>query len=904
MLKRTLLIIVAFTTLQQLRSQGADSATQTIRSFGYIMGIISNQTGSIDQTNAKDFNQGNVNDPGLLIRNKVAGLGVYKKGSNPNQIPHLRIRGISSITRDSEPLIVIDGVLGATLENVDPHDISSFTTLKSAAATSIYGMRGGNGVILVTTKKGKLNQELSINYRSYLASAALIKPLPSLKPEAFLAAGGNDLGDETNWLEEVSRSGFSHVHHLSASGGTKQTTYRVSFNARNVQGILKQSGFDQINTRAHLSHLALEGKLKVDFNLALTNRNSDLAFTEAFRYATVFNPTAPVRFDNGNFWEAILFDNFNPVAILKQNVNESKTRLLNYGLDARYALTASLAINANFSQQQSNVLRGIFYPSNSFFRGFKYVGLASRGTSDEEFSQFESWLSYQPQLNGIDFKLSTGYSLQQHFEEDLSISMTNLASNDQSYFGIDLSADQVLGFSGGASISSEASPQEDIRGFFGQAQVIFDEAIDVALSIRRDGSTRLGTNKKWGTFYSVGVSVDALNYLKSLPPSRLNVRFDFGTSGNLPFTYGLASNRFVYQLTSGGTVRQEHLANPDLQWETSKQTNFGIELGFMEDRLMLSADLFSRQNENLITRTFVDPMDFSQDRKYSNNSAVSTSGFDVVISLAAVQNTSFSWNTRWVISGYNAILDQSPVELSLRGNVGAPGQGSAQFIRLAVGEELGQFWANVFDGVDENGNPIFKDVNGDGISNATFGSALSDDTDFTTAGSAIPTLSFGWSNLLTFKRFDANLFLRGALGHTLVNTYRLFYEPIDPGAINSYNRVISEQAEEGLTSSYLSSLYYERADFLRLDNLTIGYNLDVTKFSAIKKIRLSGTVQNVFTLTGYTGTDPEAVLFDSGPLDNGGFNNSKITDQLTMGIDRRNFYYTARTFMIGVEARF
>ena len=225
-------------------------------------------------------------------------------------------------------------------------------------------------------------------------------------------------------------------------------------------------------------------------------------------------------------------------------------------------------------------------------------------------------------------------------------------------------------------------------------------------------------------------------------------------------------------------------------------------------------------------------------------------------------------------------------------------------VRVAVGEEIGQIWGPVFDGVDENGSPTFKDLNGDGTINADPGSALAEDGDFEQLGSGLPKLELGWSNQLTYKRFDFNVFFRAAFGHSLVNTFRAFYEPIDPGAINSYNRIVTDKAVDGLTGAQYSSLYVEKADFFRLDNATIGYNLNTGNSQAFKSARLYFSVQNAFTITGYSGLDPDPVLLDVGPTDNGGYVDPANRSVLAPGIDRRNNYFTARTFTLGINVGF
>ena len=309
-------------------------------------------TSSVVSLSEEEFNKGNINDPTQLLQGKVPGLSVYNRGGNPNTPSVIRLRGISTVGANTQPLVVIDGVIGASLDNVDPNDIESINVLKDGSAAAIYGSRGSSGVILVTTKRGSGKPgALSTTYNGYIAASNIARQQPILTPSEYIAAGGNDLGAETDWVDEVTRTGVTHVHNVAIAGGNQSTTFRMSTNFRNVEGILNESGFDQINARANLNHSTANNKLRLDLNLALTNRKSNFSFNEALRYAVLYNPTAPIRFDNGDYYQAILFDNFNPVAILDQNINEGKRKNLNYNAKIDYAVTSNFTLTANYGQQ-------------------------------------------------------------------------------------------------------------------------------------------------------------------------------------------------------------------------------------------------------------------------------------------------------------------------------------------------------------------------------------------------------------------------------------------------------------------------------------------------------------------------------------------------------------------------
>lgn len=861
-------------------------------------------TSSVVSLDEKEFNKGNINDPTQLLQGKVPGLSVYNKGGDPNSTSTIRLRGISTVGANTEPLVVIDGVIGASLQNVDPNDIASINVLKDGSAAAIYGSRGSSGVILVTTKQGKRGGGVTANYNGYVAAATILNEQPVMTASEYIAAGGNDLGSVTDWQDEVTRTGVSNVHNVAISGGSANTTFRLSTNFREINGILRESGFSQINARANINHYALNDKLKISFNMSTTNRESNFSYNESLRYAALYNPTAPVFFDNGDYFQAILFDNFNPVAILEQNQNVGKRKDLNFNVQAEYNITDDLSINANYGQQYDNRLNGEFYPSTSFFRGLNRGGLARRYVEDGKFSLFESYATFNKSISKIDFSVSAGYSFQENVREGLTLELGNFPSDALGFYGIDLSGDRVRGIAANTFVDSWVTPEERIIAFFGRANFTFDGGIFLNASIRREGSTKLGVDNQWGVFPAVSAGVDLNKYLSLSNVDLLKFRVGYGVTGALPAVSGQAQDQYTYSFDDNGTVRPTRDANPDLKWEEKAEINIGVDFG-LGGNLTGSVDAYTRNITDFIQEVAIPVPPGISGTQYQNIGELKTNGIEVALNYDAIQNADFSWNTGIIASTYKSTLEDYYIDIpTMRGNLGSPGQNSTNMVRVAVGEEIGQIWGPVFESVDENGAPVMKDLNGDGQLITDQGSALADNGDFEVLGNGLPSLEVGWTNVITYKNWDFNAFFRGAFGHSLVNTYRAFYEPIDPGAINSYNRIKSDKAVDGLTVSQFSSLYVEKADFLKLDNVTVGYNFDMSNSSAFKNIRLYASVQNAFVITGYSGIDPEPVLQDGGPLDNGARYDPNNVDVLAPGIDRRYNYFTSRTFTFGINVGF
>ena len=851
-------------------------------------------TSSVVAVDAKDFNQGNVNDAGGLLQGKVAGLTVFNKGGNPNNPGTLRLRGISTVGANVQPLVVIDGVIGASLDNVDPNDIESINVLKDGSAAAIYGSRGSAGVILVTTKSGdRGGSSLQADYNGFVSAAQVARFQPVMDAATYVANGGNDLGSVTDWQDEITRTAISNVHNLSVSGSSENTTFRVSTNFRNIEGVLDKSGFDQINARANLNHYAINDKLNINFNMALSQRNQGFSFNEAFRYASLFNPTAPVTNPNGSFFQAILFDNFNPVAILAQNTNEGERQTLNFNTQVSYEFLPSLRVTMNYAQQFGSQLQGQYFSRESLFVGLGRNGLATRRTDENKFTLFETYAAWDKEFENANLTLTAGYSFQEEQFTGFGVTAGNFPTDELGYNILGASGN-VLGRQGEVNIFSYESPENRIIAGFLRFNLTIGNGIFVNGGVRREGSTKLGVDNQWGTFPFVGAGVDVLEFVDLSAFDLLKFRAGYGVTGSLPGPSGLAQDLFAYNRDdsgAGGNVSRVRGGNPDLKWEEKAEINLGLDFGFLGNKLTGTLDAYQRNINDFILERQVDPAVFGFSNQFQNAGALQTQGLELALTYNDLLSGDLKWTTGIVASSYQTTLEEYVIEETSFANLGSPGQNGTNMVRVAVGEQLGQIWGPEFVGVDDNGAPIFADLNGDGTVNADPASILNDDSDSQQLGDGIPAVELGWTNQLSYGNWDLNLFFRAALGHSLVNTFRAFYEPLDPGAINSFNRTVTDLSLPNLEVAQFSSYYVEKADFLRLDNATIGYNFDVSSNDFIRNLRVYGTVQNAFVLTNYQGVDPDPVGDDGGNV-------------LAPGIDRRNNYFSNRTFTFGLNIGF
>lgn len=874
-------------------------------------------TSAVVSVGREDFNKGPIADPLQLLQGKVAGLQVYNRGGDPNRNSVIRLRGISTVGANVEPLVVIDGIIGASLQNVDPNDIESIDVLKDGSASAIYGSRGSSGVIIITTKKGsKKTSGISMSYSGQYGISNRMRTIKTMNTEEFLAAGGANLGATTNWIDEITRTGSNFVHGISAEGGFGNSSVRASVNLRQQNGILQNSGFDQYNARLNFNTKALNDKLNIDFNTSFTEKDQNFGFNEAMRYAIMYNPSAPVFAGDGlykvnpeqfgGYFETLgLFDSFNPVSIINQNKNLGKRREFNYGANFGYNILDNLTANFRIARQTNTSSNRQYYPTTSFFRGNATSptrkGRADFFNDDYSFNLYELYGTHLSEIGSSNLTLTGGYSFQQANYSSQYLQIGDFPNNDIDFSNRIQSSQDLLNRNF-IQANSSASPDERIIAFFGRANYSYDNGIFLNASIRREGSSKLGTNNRWGWFPAFGAGVDLNKYLSLNNVDLLKLRVGYGVTGALPGPNGLskATRNIINGEDGSVSTTLARAANDSLRWEQKGELNLGLE--FKSGRLGATLDLYDRTISDFILERVVDVSVFGTNRRFENAGVLNTKGIELGINYDVLRGGKNSYTTGLVLSTYNTILREYVNEKEVRANLGAPGQNDTRLILVKEGSPIGQIWGPVFTGV-ENGEPVFKDVNGDDELIVSQDKALLDNVDFEVLGKGIPTFELGWNNSLNLGGWQVNAFFRGAFGHSLVNTFRAFYEP-RLSTQTSYNFVNTSLAEPDLKSARFSSLYVERADFFKLDNLTISRAINLGSSSAIKNLNLSLTAQNLFVLTKYTGSDPEPSLVYYGAVDNGAAENLSNPDVLSPGIDSRNNYFTARTFTLGINFNF
>jgi iron complex outermembrane receptor protein len=847
-------------------------------------------TSSVASVDAKDFNTGNINDPAQLLQGKVAGLSIVKPGGDPNSGFNIRLRGLSTFGANSQPLIVIDGVLGGSLSSIDPNDIESIEVLKDASAAAIYGTRGASGVILVTTKRAYGVDASSIEYNTYVALEDVAKFVENSTPAQFVEAGGIDNGFETDWLDLVTRTGVTTVHNLALSDNTQNGNYRASINYRDVEGVASEDGFDQLNARFNLVQRALDNKLTLTFNGGITSRKARFMPYESLRFAIIADPTAPI-YNGGNeangYWEPNTPEYHNPVGIANEVTDEGHFKTLLGNIKANYKFTDNFDLSAFYSLQTESDLRSQYFSSKTRFASSAGLnGRATKFAEDRENELFELTANYQKYFGELKMTLLGGYSYQEFMFENFNAFNTNFITDDLLYNALELGLGTATGNDAFAGMGSQKE-ESKLISFFGRAMFNYKDQFFVSGTYRREGSSKFGPLNQWGNFYSVSGGADLAEIFELPSFSSLKFRAGYGITGNLPnqnYEYRSrlirGSRIFFNESRYLQGVNFASNPNPNLKWEEKAETNIGLDFGVLNSRLYGSIDWYSRNTTDVLQSVSVPvPPNFFP-TTLLNIGELKSNGLEIALNGAIVQNENVNYNTGITFSTFNTELvrlDGEREQIFL-GNLGPPGLNGVNVIRLAEGERIGDIVAPIFEGLAEDGTRIITDQNGDGT--------ISQQDDAVVVGNGLPDFELAWSNSFQYKNFDLNVTFRGAFGHSLVNINRAYYE--SPAAANNYNPVRTKYYLPELTQGEnWNSYYVESADFVKLDNMTLGYNLDLGD-SKVKSARIFASGQNLFVISGYSGVDPEVhYTYGNNPL--------------APGVDDRNSYFRTRTISLGLN---
>lgn len=872
-------------------------------------------TSSITTVKADQLNVGVFSDAASMLQGKVAGLTITTTG-DPNGSPSITLRGSSSLRTGQamQPYYVIDGIPGVDISIVAPDDIESIDVLRDATATAIYGSKAANGVIIINTKKGKHGAErTNVSYSGYVAFDNILNTLDMASADdlrAYAEATGatlaNDMGANTNWQDEVLRTAISTNHNLSINGGAGKTTYMASINYQDREGVITGSSMDRLNVRSLVTTKVLKDRLELSAGvnakygkaIGVPMNNEGASVLDAMNY---FSPMLPVRNEDGSWTTGSGSKNYNPLSLIYENTSETmykNTQLLG---KASLEIIEGLKWNVNYSFTNNQSTYSAYDSHNTQLEGISaYNGRATRNTYFGHEHIFETFGNYDTTINDI-HKLSVmaGYS----WEEKMSNDGFGLTVHD--FYDDVLKWNQLTYASTIDGIPAvQSGTKETIRNisFYGRASYSFNSKYMIQATVRRDGSSVFGKNNQWGTFPSVSVAwnITEENFMKNQNLfDNLKFRLGYGVSGNaLGFgaytaiaTYG-ASGFFNYNGKQWRTLAATKNANPNLKWETTGMFNVGLDYGLLNGRLSGTIEFYNKKTKDLIWNYPVSTNLYPFGDIAANVGEITNQGIEISINAVPVQTKNFTWNTTVTLSHNKNTVnrlsnDKFEVGVFTQGDpmvAGVSSEGYTQ--RIIEGEPLGTFFTYEFAGFNDAGKATYyvRDENtGERTGETTEQPGYKDRT---ITGCAQPKLNFGWNNTFNYKNWNATVFFTGVFGNDIYNGTRANY--MSPEMLAGGKNVLKEFLDNPTTSASLpSDRFIENGSYLRLSTLSLGYTFK--NFNGwLQNLQLYVTCNNLFTITGYKGLDPEVNMGGIDP-----------------GIDYRwSVYPHTRTTMVGVKINF
>ena len=894
-------------------------------------------TGGVVALGVKDFNKGVITSPEQLLQGRAAGIQVTPASGEPGAGINIQIRGTSSIRSNNNPLYVIDGVplsgddvssggfdLGAgsssarnPLSFLNPSDIENISVLKDASAAAIYGARGSNGVVLITTKRGKSGQQ-TLNFSTNASVSSAARTYDLLSAAAFKAglvkSGGTldkttDGGANTNWQDAILQTAVTHNQNLSFGGGNDNTRYFFSLGYQDQQGVIKTSGLQRTTARVNASHELFKDKVVLDLNLTtsgIQNRyvpNGDNAGYQGsiIGAALQANPTYPI---NGGFLGNAANetggyftpggDFRNPVAILNlYNDRDNVSRTLG-SLSATWRITDGLSAKVNFgidnaaSTRWTNIDKRLsgFNDTYSSSPGKDAAGnvISSAGVPGgraviqnraNASRLIEYTLSYNKRVGVGTLDVLGGFSYQKFTRNSSFVDVKRFTVNtDQFLYTDNLGAVENNGAAKAYSGGSDAG-QNELQSYFGRANYNIQDKYLLTATVRVDGSSKFGINNKYGTFPSLAAAWRLSNesFIPKSIFSDLKLRASWGITGNQEFPGGVS--RILFQANADGSQTQQNNPNPNIKWEQTTQFSGGVDFSILNGRLSGSVDYFNKAASDQLFQV-VYPQPTNATYKWVNlPGIIRNTGVETSLIFQAVQTPKFGWEVNYNMTFLKNNVESLGGNIIPTGNINGQGLSGAYAQTIRAGSPIYSFYLPTFAGYDDQGNAIYPN-----------------DAAFALQGSPIPTFTAGLTNNFTFGKFNASIFLNAATGFKIYNNTAnaLFTK----GALKNGRNVTvaaANSTEGTLNAPEVSTAFLEKGDFLRVSNASLSYQFALPQGGFAKNLQVSLTGQNLLLITSYSGIDPEV-------------NTNKSRDGVpSRGIDYAAFP-TARTFTLGLNVGF
>ena len=895
-------------------------------------------TSSITTVKAEELNKGVFSDPASMLQGKVAGLTVTTNG-DPSGTPSITLRGASSLrTGDAmQPYYVIDGIPGVDISMVAPDDIESIDVLRDASATAIYGSKAANGVIIITTKSGQEGRT-NVSYNAYVAIDKVSKTLDMASASQLRSSGligsEQDGGGDTDWQKEVLRTGFSHNHNVSISGGNAKTKYMGSINYMSRQGVVRGTDMNRVNARTLLTTKILKDRLELSVGLnamqgryngvplsGVSGTDAGKSVLDAMNY---YSPTNPVRNPDGSWYESYIGSaNYNPLSMIYEDNNRNEWKRLQYITKASLKIIDGLMWHANYSYDSGQNTYS-WYQTHQTQMDKGYDGRAHRDTYLRHNQTFETYGNYDVTIDKVHkLGLMAGYSWEERVGNDgFGVTVNNFYNDVTGFWNLRY-ANNINSIT-----DVQGSSRTKIRNisFYGRVNYSYNSKYMLQATIRRDGSSVFGKDHRWGTFPSASVAwnITEESFMKDQNIfDQLKLRIGYGVSGNaMGFgaydaiaTYGLNTNSFEYILPDGTKytmygIEAQNNPNPDLKWERTSMLNIGLDFAFFGGRINGSIEYYNKKTSDLIWSYAVSTSVYPLNWIRANVGDITNRGIEFTLNATPVKTKDFQWQTTINLSHNKNTVDKLSnstysVDYVDQGNPNIGGISSnADTQRIMEGEPLGTFWTYRHAGYDASGNSVFyvgdlekhKDAEGNvqadtyQDANGNWVTANPGYDDKANCGNAQPKIVYGWNNTLNYKNWSLTAFFQGVLGNKILNATKAHYS--FQGHLAGGKNVLAERVDDAKWKSDANAHipgdnYLESGSYLRLSTLTLGYTFN--KLGGwVQNLQIYATCNNLLTITGYSGIDPEVNL--------GG---------LTPGIDyRESTYPHTRSFIFGAKINF
>lgn len=869
-------------------------------------------TSSITTVKAEDLNQGVFTDPGQMLQGKVPGL-VVSSTADPNGSPTITLRGASTLrTGAMSPYYVVDGIPGVDISIVSPEDIESIDVLRDATATAIYGSKAANGVIIITTKKGA-EEKTNVSYNGYVAFDNILKKYDVCTADDLrqYAKDNNitlkDGGANTDWQDEVLRTGISHNHNVNISGGNGSTNYMISADLRKREGVIKMTGFDRFNVRSLVSTKTLKDHLTVSLganmmygkHFGVPSGNEGASVLDAMNY---YSPTNAIKNADGTWTVGSGSKNYNPLALMEENKSETVWKRNQFVGKTALELWKGFVWSVNYSWSNYQSTYSAYNTRNSQLEGIgNKNGQATRNTYFGREQTFETYLNYDFKVGKSKWGLMGGYSWEEKKNNDgFGLSVEGYYNDDLGWYNMSY-AQTILGVQN----SVQSGYLEKVRNisFYGRVNYSFDSRYMLQATIRRDGSSVFGKNNRWGTFPSVSAAwnITEEKFMQNQHIfDNLKLRAGYGISGNtMGFdvyssynTYG-ASGTFVYDGKTYRTYGATKNANPDLKWESTGMLNIGLDFAFLKGRLNGTVEVYHKKTKDLIWSYPVSTTQYIYGWMDANVGEMTNKGIEFTLNAVPVRTKNFMWSTTLNLSHNKNTVDKMQNETFHTTNLtqgdpmvaGVSADGWTQ--RIMEGEPIGTFYTYQYAGtVNGRSEYYVLDENGNRTGETTNNPSLKDRS---ITGCAQPKLNAGWNNTLTYKNWSLNAFITGVFGNDVYNSARAHYTSAQmfSDGKNVLKEFLNNPASDA-SGSLPSDRFIEKGSYVRLQTLSLSYTFRNCFNDWIQDLTLYGTANNLFTITNYKGLDPEVNMGGIDP-----------------GIDYRwSRYPHTRTFMVGVKINF